>query len=147
MVENVQPAGARPAAGARESARDTLRGGIEGLVTQGKDRVVGRLGDLAGSIRHVGDRLSDQQVELLARYADQAATRVEEASDYLRERDLDELLQDTRAFARRRPEIFVGGAFVVGLLVARFLKSSAERVESAQQVRGGAGRRKHHGTR
>ncbi len=133
MVENVQPAGGRQSAGVRESARERIRGGIEGLVAQGKDQVAGRLGDLAGSIRHAGERLSDQQVEILARYADQAAAKVEEVTDYLRERDLDELLQDTRAFARRRPEVFLGGAFVAGLLLARFLKSSAERLEGPDE--------------
>jgi hypothetical protein len=134
MVENVQPAGGRQEGGGGAAAG--VRGSVEGLVAQGKDRVVGRLDHLAGSIRQAGDRLSEQQVALLARYADRAAARVEEVTDYLRDRDLDDLLADTRAFARRRPELFLGGAFVAGLLLARLFKSSAER-RPASAARGG----------
>jgi len=31
------------------------------------------------------------------------------------------------AFARRRPALFIGGAFLVGLGLARFLKASSDR--------------------
>ncbi len=136
MVETREPTAGRRG----ESLAVRARGGIEGLVTQGKDQVAGRLEDVAGSIRGVGERLGEEQVDLLARYADRAAEKVEEATRYLRETDLEELLADTREFARRRPEVFLGGAFVVGLLFARFLKSSAERLEDNGGRRGGRAR-------
>ena len=37
------------------------------------------------------------------------------------------MLDDLNSFARRRPAVFIGGAFLVGLGLARFLKSSADR--------------------
>jgi hypothetical protein len=36
-------------------------------------------------------------------------------------------MNDAQRLARRQPALFVGGAFAVGLLGARFLKSSAQR--------------------
>ena len=36
-----------------------------------------------------------------------------------------ELLSDAQQLARRRPALFVGAAFAIGVLGARFLKSSA----------------------
>ena len=36
----------------------------------------------------------------------------------------DTLLDDVEAFARREPAMFIGGAIAIGLLAARFLKSS-----------------------
>ena len=36
-----------------------------------------------------------------------------------------EILRDAREMARRRPEVFAGGLFVAGLMLGRFLRSSA----------------------
>ena len=38
--------------------------------------------------------------------------------------DVDELVGDVQRLARRQPAVFVGSAFAVGLISARFLKSS-----------------------
>ena len=72
----------------------------------------------------VGEQLRQQEQPMLAEYADQIADRVQQASSYLRDRDLDQLVDDAERFARRQPAIFLGGAFALGLLAARFLKSS-----------------------
>lgn len=37
-----------------------------------------------------------------------------------------ELAADVEGFTRRQPALFMGGAFVLGLTTARFLKSSRE---------------------
>jgi hypothetical protein len=34
-------------------------------------------------------------------------------------------VRDTESFARRRPEVFLGGTILAGLMLARFLKASA----------------------
>jgi hypothetical protein len=44
----------------------------------------------------------------------------------MREKDPAEMVHDAERFARRNPTAFVGGAFVLGLALARFLKSSGE---------------------
>jgi hypothetical protein len=36
------------------------------------------------------------------------------------------MVRDAERFARRNPAAFIGGAFVLGLALARFLKSSGE---------------------
>jgi hypothetical protein len=56
----------------------------------------------------------------MARQADQMA-------DYLRRADADVLRQDVERLARRQPALVLGGAFVAGLIGARFLKSSERR--------------------
>ena len=55
------------------------------------------------------------------------ADHVERVSGYLEERDVNQLLEDAENFARRQPELFIGGALIAGLLVGRFIKSSSER--------------------
>jgi hypothetical protein len=47
----------------------------------------------------------------------------------VRERDVDDLMTDVQQLARRQPMAFVGGAFFLGLMVARFLKSSRHEEE------------------
>jgi hypothetical protein len=36
------------------------------------------------------------------------------------------MIQEVERFARRQPALFLGGAFTLGLIAARFLKSSSE---------------------
>jgi hypothetical protein len=55
---------------------------------------------------------------------DKAADQIENWSRQLREKDIDELLSDVQTLARRQPGVFIGSAFAIGLLGARFLKSS-----------------------
>ncbi|HEX5758120.1 MAG TPA: hypothetical protein VF121_02905 [Thermoanaerobaculia bacterium] len=104
------------------------RGRVEGLVAERKDLAAARLDELAGSLRDTASRLEGQPVGPLAQYADVAAEQVDKVTRYLRERDLEGLFDDVQEFARRRPELFLGGTFLAGLLLARFLKSSGERL-------------------
>jgi len=88
------------------------------------------LGSVAESIRQMGENLKgtgEQSgvVSLTAQYGDTLARQVEEFSGYLEKHNVSELMRDVERFARRNPSVFIGGAFVLGLLGARFLKSSS----------------------
>ena len=48
----------------------------------------------------------------------------------MREKDVQAIVRDVERYAREQPALFLGGAFVLGLLGARFLKSTANREES-----------------
>ena len=65
--------------------------------------------------------------DTLASYVDLAGDQMRRLADHIRERGVADMLDDVHDFARRRPALFIGGAFLVGLGVARFLKSSADR--------------------
>jgi hypothetical protein len=101
------------------------RGQVEQMLMQQKDQAVQKLGSFAGAIREAGRKLQDEDQESFGRYADQAATQMEKVSNYLREKDVSTFIRDTETFARRRPDLFLGGTFLAGLLLARFLKSSS----------------------
>jgi hypothetical protein len=79
------------------------------------------------AVRHSSERLRENQQETVAEYVEKAAAQLERFSENLREKDVSELLQDAQRLARRQPALFIGGSFAVGLLAARFLKSSRER--------------------
>jgi DNA repair exonuclease SbcCD ATPase subunit len=116
------------ASGAREQARDLAhqaRGHVEELVEQKKDLAADRLGSLAEALREAGETMdAEQPVAAVAPYTDLAARQVERLSRYVRENDLSRFVRDTETFARRRPELFLGGSLIAGLMLARFLKAS-----------------------
>lgn len=99
-----------------------------------KDRATDGLGSVASAVRHTTQNLRDQQHDTMARYVEQAADQIERLSQRLKNKDVAELVDDAQQLARRRPALFVGGAFAVGLLGARFLKSSSP--DSRHSARG-----------
>jgi hypothetical protein len=69
---------------------------------------------------------------------------LERFSGYLSEREVGDLVYEAEDYARRHSAYFVGGAFLLGLLGARFLKSSTPRRERhAELPKGSAGSRTH----
>lgn len=54
------------------------------------------------------------------------AEKVDDFAGYLQNKSVDELAGDITTYAKQNPQVFVGGAFVLGLALARFLKSSGK---------------------
>jgi len=67
----------------------------------------------------------ERQMPQAANYVRAAADKLDSAAAALRERRVDELLNDISEFARERPLLVFGGAVLVGLAITRFVKSSA----------------------
>ena len=113
----------------RETSKVANQAGdyVSTLVSRQKDQAADRLGGVAGAIRDVGNRLQEQDTAGVGQYAMRAADQVDRLSNYLRDRDLNTFFRDTETFARRHPDVFLGGTFLAGLLLARFLKSSSDR--------------------
>jgi cell division septation protein DedD len=82
------------------------------------------------TIRGVSQQLRDNGQEPMAEYVDRAAQYVDRFSTYLHGKDLDALVSDVEHFARRQPQMFIAGALGLGMLAARFLKSTPERTET-----------------
>jgi hypothetical protein len=82
--------------------------------------------------------LQEQEQDSVARYVNQAAEQTERLSEYLSERDANELVREVEDFARNRPAVFLGGAFAIGIAAARFLKSSAGQREALEIDAGAA---------
>lgn len=93
-------------------------------LTSQKERAVSTLDTLAQTLRDSGQNLRTEQPQI-ASLTDEAARRVESASNYVREHDVKDLVREVEGFARREPALFLGGAFAIGFLAARFLKASS----------------------
>jgi hypothetical protein len=89
-----------------------------------KERAVEGLSAVARSVRRTTDQLRSDQHDAIAEYVDRAAEKLELATARLRSKDIGQLYTDVQRVARRRPMAFVGSAFAIGLLGARFFRSS-----------------------
>jgi len=94
-------------------------------VNEQKARAAEGLGSVASAIRQASEHLRTEN-QTLATYADKAVDQIQVFADRMRDKDPAEMVRDAERFARRNPTAFVGGAFVLGLALARFLKSSSD---------------------
>ena len=97
-------------------------------MAQGLTSVADSLRQATESLRGAGEQTPIAQTA--ARYGDTVVTQVEQLANYLDRADLNQLTRDVERFARRNPAAFIGGAFALGILTARFVKSSQQRAAS-----------------
>lgn len=107
---------------------DQVRDQATERADQQKQTVASGFVSVADAVRRMSDGLREHDQGPVAHYAAELGhalgDRAERAANYLRERDIRQLMSDTEDFARRSPGVFLGTAFVLGLAASRFLKSS-----------------------
>ncbi len=90
-----------------------------------KDRAAHCIGETAQSFRDTSRNLSERGQTPLAACVDHAASRLEDASHYLKDKSIGEITDDLEYLAQQRPCLFLGGAFAVGFMAARFFKATS----------------------
>lgn len=117
------------AAVVKEQAKRT----VSQVGEQAKTNVGSRMGDVAQelgtvaeAVRQTSEELSSHDQAGIARYGTRIADQIESVSNYLNDRGVEEVLTDVEGLARRQPALFLGGAFMLGLLVGRFVRSSSQ---------------------
>jgi YHS domain-containing protein len=100
----------------REKAK-SLAVNQKGKAAEGIERV-------AQSLRSTAKTFEDHSQIGISRYADQIAGRMEVASHYVRDTEIEQIIDDAESAVRNRPAMVLGAAFAAGLLLARFLKST-----------------------
>lgn len=109
---------------------DKAKGQARTMIDKQRDRSSSMLGSVASALRQTAQQLQSQEQGSIARYADSAAAKVDQLSGYLRDKDADQLISEAERMVRRRPAVFLGGAFALGFALSRFLKSSGMRAGS-----------------
>ncbi|MEO8285502.1 MAG: hypothetical protein ABI670_03585 [Chloroflexota bacterium] len=108
---------------------DQVRESASSQISTQKDRAAETIGTLAGAIRDTGTQLQEKDQGTLAEYTGKVADQIEQFSNYLQNKDMGDIVAEVERFARRQPAIFLGGAFALGMLGARFLKSSTPQAQ------------------
>ncbi len=117
---------------AKQSAGQVTEKATEKL-DEKKTVVTEGLSGVADSIRRVGENLRETGskgeenpiAQFTGKYGDALANQVEQISEYFDRKNVREIVRDVEGFARKNPAVFIGGAFALGILAARFLKSSS----------------------
>lgn len=107
-----------------KDARDNVTGRVSAKFHERKDSIVSQLDSVARAAKQTSDELRSEEHRTAAHYAEQFATQVDSAGQFLRDKEMSDVLASVKDFARRQPTLFLGGAVVLGFLGARFLKSS-----------------------
>jgi len=108
------------------------------VIDEQKTNLASGINTVADSIRQIGENLrgdddKNQIAAIAAKYGDTLAGQVEKFSSYIDDKELRELVRDVEQFARRNPALFIGGAFALGIMAARFLKSSGQSSKKRSQ--------------
>lgn len=91
------------------------------------NEVAHELGSVAEAVRQTTHEVAGDDNTVVARYGERLAGQIEGISSYLNNNGVEQVLDDLQGFARRQPAMFLGGAFMLGIVVGRFLRSSADR--------------------
>lgn len=110
------------------SLADQAAGTAEEAAASRKEAAVGVLSDVSDVLHDAGDSLRGHDRDAFAHYADQAADQIQQFKSSIRDRSVGEILDEAERFARREPGLFVGGAFLLGIFGARFLKADRDEV-------------------
>ena len=111
---------------ARQTFRDA-RDRAASSLGDSKGRFADQIGGVAQAFRQASGQLRSEDQARIAGLADSVAAQVDQLATYLRDRDGRAMLDDIDRLARRQPALVIGGALALGLLAARFIKSSQRR--------------------
>jgi hypothetical protein len=123
----------------RQRAKNVLTGAkdtIGRVVLDQKDAAADRVGGYSSAI-HESARALEQDDPNVAHFANQAADRIEEAADYIRNSDFARLRQDAEGVARRHPALFMGGMLLAGLVLGNLAKASRQELGEDNRDRSG----------
>lgn len=135
MGQNAQDAASQVADQARQKSTEVMQQAQDTARTtlsQQKGRAAESVSTVADALRKSSSHLNNNDQAAIGHVADQLASRLDQFSDDLQNKSVDQMFGDVQDFARRDPQLFLGGAVVLGLLAARFLKASGQRMQQQQ---------------
>jgi hypothetical protein len=123
------------------SAAEQAKAQAAEIASQGKQRAYDLAEDqkqlgaegiksVARAVRTAANELEDTAPGV-ARYVQDAASAIDRVSGDLKAKSVDDLIGTVEHFARSQPVAFFGGAVLAGFVLARFIKSSADRRATA----------------
>ena len=100
----------------------------------GKKDAALTLSSVASTLLSSSSQLKDEQQAMAGEYVGKAAEQIDRLAQYIQNADPGQLADEVQRFARRRPAVFIGAAFALGVIGARFLKSSRRSIEQDDRL-------------
>lgn len=107
-------------------ARDRAGSGLN----EGRRRAAEQIGGIGGALHRTSEQLRNEDQAKFADVADTVGRQIDRVADYLRDADGRTMARDVENLARRQPALVFAGAFALGVVAARFLKSSEPEYDS-----------------
>ena len=106
-------------------AKSLARQKVAEVTETGKNKVAGEVNVYGSAIDKAAKEL-EKNDDPAAPVVRAAAQKVQEFGSFLDSKNTSDLVDQAERFARRHPEVVLGGMFVLGLGLARFFKSTRE---------------------
>jgi hypothetical protein len=107
-------------------------------INQKKGQFADRLDSFVGALRQTSEQLKGEESgQSIAGYMEKLTEKIEEASDYLHQKDVQELKIEGERLVRERPALILGGVFITGFVLARVLKNAGKPVMREWKQAGG----------
>jgi hypothetical protein len=101
---------------------------------EGKARASAGLDSVARMISDSASTIDDKLGAAYGDYARKAGDAVADFSASLRDKDVEELLDDARDLVRRSPAIAIGAAAAAGFVIARIVKAGSEALDETAKA-------------
>jgi|GEM_PF-2447014 ElaB/YqjD/DUF883 family membrane-anchored ribosome-binding protein len=114
--------------------RDDLRNRTEKLTSSGMNSTATEFSRLSSAFHAAADKLQENN-DYFAGFIDNLADKLDNVSNYIKERESKDLLHDLQNFAQKNPYLTIGGMFVTGMAVSRLLKAETAETSNTQPSR------------
>lgn len=111
--------------------RDQAGGKLRSYADDGKGRATDLLDDISGVIDDAARSIDERLGREYGDYAHRAASAVSSFAGKVRDRSVDDLLDDTRDVVRKSPAVAIAAAAVVGFALMRLFRTGLEDVGAA----------------
>ena len=99
---------------------------VRGFAEMGIERAGGALDQLAQMLTDAAGQVDGKLGAQYGQYARTAAEQVQGFSASVRDKNVDELLDDARSLVRKSPAVAIGAGAAVGFVVARLIQSTID---------------------
>ena len=99
---------------------------VRGFADDGKGRVTGLLENVSEVINDAARSVDERLGEDYGDYAHRAANAVADFAGRIRDKSVDDILDDTRDFVRKSPAVAIGIAAVAGFALIRVIKTGLD---------------------
>jgi hypothetical protein len=115
-----------------EQAYASARAQAEKLAVERRDGVASYTHDLADALGSASDVLQERGRDTVARLARRAAEEIDAMGQRVEGQDVGRLVHEVEAFARQRPAVFLGAAFLLSFALVRYFGRSGGHHEAAR---------------
>jgi ElaB/YqjD/DUF883 family membrane-anchored ribosome-binding protein len=99
---------------------------LRAYADDGKERAGTALDQLSQLLTDAATQVDGKLGEQYGQYARSAADQVQGFADTVRNKDVDDLIEDARGFVKASPSVAIGIAAMLGFVVARLVQSGVE---------------------